>query len=114
MEPAHTSAGQTRTEVPLAQTDPCAYWHQVRRLYGSSGAAIVGNILEWYDWTLYGYMEDILMQVCGVPTRSVATNGVCHGGHLGAAPPRPSPHHTTCFRSLALRLLGGAFFSRVE
>ena len=26
-------------------------------------AVILGNILEWYDWTVFGYMQDILKEV---------------------------------------------------
>lgn len=43
---------------PLARADIGEYVRRVRLLYVGSGAVILGNVLEWYDWTIYGYMED--------------------------------------------------------
>lgn len=49
--------------VPLAKSNTHEYWRRVRTLYRSSLAVILGNILEWYDWTVFGYMQDILKEV---------------------------------------------------
>lgn len=49
--------------VPLARADFAAYRRRVRVLYCSSGAVILGNVLEWYDWTVYGYMEDLISEL---------------------------------------------------
>lgn len=49
--------------IPLAKSNPHEYWRRVRTLYRSSLAVILGNILEWYDWTVFGYMQDILKEV---------------------------------------------------
>jgi len=45
---------------PLAAREPAEYWRRVALLYAGSGAIILGNVLEWYDWTVYGYMEDVI------------------------------------------------------
>ncbi|CAE8686846.1 unnamed protein product [Polarella glacialis] len=50
-------------QFPLAVSDPVEYTRRVCALYASSGAAILGNVLEWYDWTVSGYMQDILRDV---------------------------------------------------
>jgi len=50
-------------QVPLAQSNPQEYWRRVWKLYASSGAIILGNVLEWYDWTVFGYMEGILKDI---------------------------------------------------
>ncbi|CAE7721629.1 proP [Symbiodinium pilosum] len=55
--------GRVPSHIPLAKSNPREYWRRVRTLYRSSLAVIVGNILEWYDWTVFGYMQDILKDV---------------------------------------------------
>jgi len=48
---------------PLAARDPGEYWKRVMTIYRGAGAVILGNVLEWYDWTVYGYMEDLIADV---------------------------------------------------
>lgn len=49
--------------TPLAYSDPVEYLRRVEVLYRNSGPVILGNVLEWYDWTVYGYMEDVITEV---------------------------------------------------
>lgn len=49
--------------IPLAKTDAAEYFRRVGAIYASSGAIILGNILEWYDWTVFGYMEDLISEL---------------------------------------------------
>jgi len=62
---AAPSPGSPQRMVPLAAYQPKEYWQRVRALYASSTAVILGNVLEWYDWTVFGYMQDIMKDVFG-------------------------------------------------
>lgn len=66
------SARSAQRMVPLAAYEPKAYWQRVRALYASSTAVILGNVLEWYDWTVFGYMQDIMKDVFGSGSGSQA------------------------------------------
>lgn len=51
---------------PLAQSNPAAYWCLVLELYSTSLPIILGNSLEWLDFSIYGYSSgEISKQVYG-------------------------------------------------
>ncbi|CAK9097667.1 unnamed protein product [Durusdinium trenchii] len=57
--------GVPQRMMAMAAVEPAEYWSRVRALYASSCAVILGNVLEWYDWTVFGYMQDIMKHVFG-------------------------------------------------
>lgn len=51
---------------PLPLSNPREYWNLVLELYKSSGAIILGNSLEWLDFSIYGYSSgEISNQIFG-------------------------------------------------
>ena len=49
-------------QQPLALSHPAAYWTLVHTVYRSSYAIILGNMLEWLDFGIFGYSEQEISQ----------------------------------------------------
>lgn len=65
-----------------------------------TAAGMAGNILEWYDFALFGFFSDIIAQVFFPPSES-SDNGTNYGGELS---------HGNLIKSFAV--YGGAFLMR--
>lgn len=52
-----------KARIPLVRSNPAEYRRRVAAVYSSSVAVILGNVLEWYDWTVYGYMENLISEL---------------------------------------------------
>lgn len=64
--------------MPLPRSDAGKYWSLVLQLYSSSLVVMLGNMLEWLDFGIYGYSQsDISVQLfAGSETASWATFGL--------------------------------------
>jgi MHS family proline/betaine transporter-like MFS transporter len=92
---------------------------------GATIAGVAGNVLEWYDFAVFGYLSDVLGQVFFPPTSTRAAAAA-------ASPPAPPPSSSSPFVSnatannsssvaatddntatiLAFAVFGGAFLMR--
>jgi len=66
-----------------------------------TAAGMAGNILEWYDFALFGFFSDVIAEVFFPPSDDNADNGTSYGGELS---------HGNLVRSFAV--YGGAFLMR--
>mmetsp|Transcript_6435 Transcript_6435/g.14034 ORF Transcript_6435/g.14034 Transcript_6435/m.14034 type:complete len:499 (-) Transcript_6435:41-1537(-) len=68
----------------------------------ATAAGMAGNVLEWYDFALFGFFSDIIAQVFFPPISSDSSNSSMYGGELAA--------FGNLTRSFAV--YGGAFLMR--
>jgi len=61
--PADQPKGSEPTPEPLPFRDPVAYAQKFLHLYYRTAAVSFGNVLEWYDYSLSGYLEPLLSAV---------------------------------------------------